>query len=56
MCRRWKAATVESWSQVKQSFSSSLEKLKSGVENLRKHTAWLRCCLRFVNRAVAYRR
>lgn len=34
-----KAATVESWNQVKQSFSQSLEKLKSGVENFRKKAA-----------------
>lgn len=34
-----KAATVESWNQVKASFSSSLEKLKSGVEAFRKNTA-----------------
>jgi len=34
-----KAATVESWNQVKASFSSSLEKLKSGVENFRSHAA-----------------
>ncbi len=31
-----KAATVESWTQVKASFSSALEKLKGGVENFRK--------------------
>ena len=34
-----KAATVESWNQGKASFSSSLEKLKSGVENFRKNAA-----------------
>lgn len=34
-----KAATVESWNQVKASFSSSLDKLKSGVENFRKNAA-----------------
>lgn len=34
-----KAATVESWNQVKASFSFSLEKLKSGVENFRKNAA-----------------
>lgn len=34
-----KAATVESWNQVKQSFSSSLEKLKSGIESFRKSAA-----------------
>lgn len=33
-----KAATVDSWNQVKQSFSSSLEKLKGGVESFRKNT------------------
>jgi hypothetical protein len=32
-----KAATVESWNQVKASFSSSLEQLKRGVENFRKN-------------------
>lgn len=31
-----KAATVESWAQMKASVSSALEKLKSGVENFRK--------------------
>lgn len=34
-----KGATVESWNQVKQSFSSALDKLKGGVENFRKNTA-----------------
>ncbi|MEO7161129.1 MAG: hypothetical protein ABIX00_11625 [Polaromonas sp.] len=34
-----KAATVESWNQVKESFSSALQKLKGGVENLRKSAA-----------------
>lgn len=32
-----KTATVESWNQMKASFSSSLERLKSGVENFRKN-------------------
>ena len=31
-----KTATLASWNQVKENFSSSLEKLKSGVENFRK--------------------
>ena len=34
-----KTATVDSWNQVKASFSSALEKLKSGVESFRKSTA-----------------
>lgn len=34
-----KAATVESWSQVKESFSRSFERLKGGVENFRKSAA-----------------
>ena len=34
-----KAATVESWSQVKDSFSSALQKLKGGVESFRKNAA-----------------
>ncbi len=34
-----KAATVESWNQVKEKFSSALEKLKGGVENFRKNAA-----------------
>jgi len=34
-----KAATVESWNQVKETFSSALEKLKGGVENFRKNAA-----------------
>ncbi|CAM3425939.1 hypothetical protein [Polaromonas hydrogenivorans] len=34
-----KAATVESWNQLKESFSSSLEKLKSGIESFRKKAA-----------------
>jgi len=34
-----KTATLESWSQMKESFSRSLEKLKSGVENFRKTAA-----------------
>ena len=34
-----KAATVESWNQVKASFSSALEKLKGGVENFRRNAA-----------------
>ena len=34
-----KTATLETWSQVKETFSRSLEKLKSGVENFRKTAA-----------------
>lgn len=34
-----KAATVESWNQVKETFSSALQKLKGGVENFRKNAA-----------------
>jgi chromosome segregation ATPase len=34
-----KSATVESWKQVKESFGSSLEKLKRGVDNFRKSAA-----------------
>lgn len=34
-----KAATVDSWNQVKESFGNSLEKLKNGIENFRKNTA-----------------
>lgn len=34
-----KSATLESWSQLKESFSDSLEKLKSGIENFRKNSA-----------------
>jgi hypothetical protein len=32
-----KAATAESWNQVKETFSSALKKLKGGVENFRKN-------------------
>lgn len=31
-----KAATADSWSQLKESFSQSLDKLKGGIENFRK--------------------
>lgn len=34
-----KSATLESWSEVKESFSKSLEKLKNGIENSRKNAA-----------------
>lgn len=34
-----KAATVESWNQVKESFSRSFERLKGSVEKFRKSTA-----------------
>lgn len=34
-----KTATVESWSQVKDAFSSALQKLKGGVESFRKNAA-----------------
>ncbi len=32
-----KAATVESWNQMKTSFANSLDKLKSGIQNFRKN-------------------
>lgn len=32
-----KSATVESWSQVKESFGVSREKLKNGIDNFRKY-------------------
>lgn len=32
-----KSATVESWNQLKESFGSSLGKLKNGIENFRKN-------------------
>jgi predicted lipid-binding transport protein (Tim44 family) len=34
-----KAATVDSWNQLKESFSRSLETLKGGIENFRKNSA-----------------
>jgi chromosome segregation ATPase len=34
-----KSATIETWSEVKESFSKSLDKLKIGIENSRKHAA-----------------
>jgi chromosome segregation ATPase len=34
-----KSATLESWSEVKESFSKSLDKLKTGIENIRKNAA-----------------
>lgn len=34
-----KSTTVESWTQLKESFGTSLEKLKNGVENFRKNAA-----------------
>ncbi|MDO8248608.1 MAG: hypothetical protein Q7T78_02660 [Rhodoferax sp.] len=34
-----KAATLESWNQLKETFGNSLVKLKNGIDNLRKNSA-----------------